>query len=131
DLVAAARSRGVGAFVETCPHYLLLDSSAYEQTDGEALVCCPPLRPRPVVRRLVERTLSGQVHAVGSDHCCFTLAQKRQSRSDIRTMPFGLPGIETRMPLLFSELVKRRGMAPGRFVSLLATNPAALNGIYP
>lgn len=131
DLVHRARARGVRAFSETCPHYLLLDGSVYERGGGEGYVCCPPIRSRALVDELMQRTLSGAIDTIGSDHCCFTLEQKTGARHDVRHMPYGLPGVETRMPLLFSELVMRRAFAPERFVALTATNPARLNGLFP
>jgi dihydropyrimidinase len=46
-------------------------------------------------------------------------------------MPNGLPGVETRLPVMFSELVGRRGLPLTRFVALTSSNPARLNGIFP
>ncbi len=131
DLVERARARGVRAYSETCPHYILFDEAVYAKAGGEGYVCCPPVRDRGTVDALMDRTLRGAVDTLGSDHCGFSLQQKTSSRHDVRHMPYGLPGVETRLPVLFSELVQRRGLAPERFVELTATNPARLNGLYP
>jgi dihydropyrimidinase len=131
DLTQAARRRGVAAFAETCTHYLILDDSVYLGPHPERYVCCPPLRGARDRDGLVGRTLAGQVDSLGSDHCCYDSAQKLERADDVRVMPNGLPGVETRLPLLLSELVFRRGLPLESFVAMTATNPARLNGLYP
>ncbi|WP_326595357.1 dihydropyrimidinase [Streptomyces sp. NBC_01803] len=131
DLVARARSRGVRAFTEAVAHHLVLDDSAYAGPHPERFVCCPPLRTATTVAGLRSRVFLGQVATIGSDHCCYDTAQKESARHDVRAMPNGLPGVETRMPVLFSELVVKRGLPLGRFVAALCANPARLNGLYP
>lgn len=129
--VRRARETGVAAYTETCPHYLTLDDEMYAGEYPERYVCCPPLRTRASVDAVASRVMNGQVEAIGSDHCCYSIAQKRENRADVRVMPNGLPGVETRLPVTFTELVKRRGLPVERLVALLATNPARLNGLYP
>jgi dihydropyrimidinase len=129
DLVRAARRRGVRAYTETCPHYLSLDESAYAGTHPERFVCCPPLRAASSVASLRARALVGDVDTLGSDHCCYSTSQKLQHADDVREMPNGLPGVETRLPVGFTELVVRGGMPVERFVAMFATNPARLNGL--
>lgn len=130
DLVADARRRGVGAFTESVVHHLVLDESVYGRDDAELFVCCPPMRPRSAVQELQRRVFSGEVSTIGSDHCCYDTAQKRTT-ADVRDMPNGLPGVETRLPVFFSEFVNRRGLGLEHFVRLTAANPARLNGLYP
>ncbi|WP_028923556.1 amidohydrolase family protein [Pseudonocardia acaciae] len=129
DLVRAARRRGVRAYTETCPHYLTLDSSVYDTEHPERFVCCPPLRGSSTVAALRARALAGDVDTLGSDHCCYSAGQKAEHRDDVRVMPNGLPGVETRLPVAFTELVARGGMPVERFVALFASNPARLNGL--
>jgi len=131
DLVGGARRRGVEAFAEAVVHHLVLDDSAYATEHPEQFVCCPPLRAAETVRGLQSRLLSGHISTIGSDHCCYDTRQKQAARDDVRAMPNGLPGVETRMPILFSEFVTNRGLPVERFVELTATSPARLNGIYP
>lgn len=131
DLVARARSRGVRAYTEAVAHHLVLDDSAYAGPHPERFVCCPPLRSAGTVDALRSRVAMGQVATIGSDHCCYDTAQKESVRHDVRVMPNGLPGVETRMPVLFSELVVKRGLPVRRFVEALCANPARLNGLYP
>lgn len=131
DAVRAARGRGARAYTETCPHYLTLSSDVYAGSAPELFVCCPPLRDRAAVSAVVGRTLAWAVDTVGSDHCCYDTAQKRAESFDVRAMPNGLPGVETRMPVVFTELVAQRGLPVERFVALTSSNPARLNGLYP
>jgi dihydropyrimidinase len=131
DLVRAARRRGALAFSETCPHYLILDDQRYQGTTPERFVCCPPLRGRGTADELTDMLLRDFVDTVGSDHCCYDTTQKTEHAGDVRAMPNGMPGVETRLPVMFSELVHRRGLPLSRFVALTSSNPARLNGIFP
>jgi dihydropyrimidinase len=130
-LVAQARRRGVPAFTEAVTHHLVLDETCYGRDEPERYVCCPPLRPASAVGELGQHLFTGEISAIGSDHCCYDLAQKRARRHDVREMPNGLPGVETRLPVIFSEYVVRRGLPISRFVELTAANPARTNGLYP
>jgi dihydropyrimidinase len=131
DAVLAARQRGVLAFSESCPHYLTLDDMCYQGEHPERFVCCPPIRPRGAVRELGRRLAMGFVHTVGSDHCCYDSAQKQLRAHDVRMMPNGLPGVETRLAVTWDEYVARGRMSPERFVAVMAANPARLNGLHP
>jgi dihydropyrimidinase len=130
-LVAQARRRGLPAFTEAVAHHLVLDDSRYGGPEPERFVCCPPLRPAAAVRGLGRQLFTGEITTIGSDHCCYDLDQKRSRREDVRQMPNGLPGVETRLPVIFSEYVVRQGLPVTRFVELTAASPARANGIYP
>ena len=129
DLVRAARRRGVHAYTETCPHYLALDDSTYTGAHSERFVCCPPLRAAQTVARLCSRAVVGDIDTLGSDHCCYSTTQKLEHHDDVREMPNGLPGVETRLPVAYTQLVVNNGMPIERFVAMFATNPARLNGL--
>ncbi|WP_207934530.1 dihydropyrimidinase [Actinomadura sp. KC06] len=131
ELVAAARRRGVRAFSEAVAHHLVLDDSAYAGEHPERYVCCPPLRPAADVEALGRHLFTGEITTVGSDHCCYDTVQKESRSGDVRVMPNGLPGVETRLPVIFSEYVVRRGLPVTRFVDLVAAAPARANGLYP
>ncbi|MGI5217995.1 dihydropyrimidinase [Nocardia sp. CA-290969] len=131
ELVADARKRGLIAFTEAVAHHLTLDDTAYSGSDPERFVCCPPLRSAEIVEGLGRHLFTGQITTVGSDHCCYDTAQKQLHRHDVRHMPNGLPGVETRLPVIFSHYVGGLGLTPSRFVELTAANPARTNGLYP
>ena len=78
--VRAARRRGQRVYVETCPHYLLLEDGVYDAPDcleAAKYVCAPPLRGREDRLALWEALQTGEIDTVATDHCSFTLAQKR------------------------------------------------------
>jgi dihydropyrimidinase len=130
DLVHEARAAGVDALAETCPHYLLLDDSAYAGTDGELFLCSPPLRRRETVERLQEELRRGRLDAVGSDHCGYQTSQKFQGRGQASRAPMGLPGIQLRNSLIL-DLVARGKLRLGSAAAMLAERPAKVAGIYP
>jgi dihydropyrimidinase len=134
DLVRAARNRGLSVYSETCPHYLVLDDGVYASTFPEWFACCPPMRSTETVAAVRERYAHGDIDTVSSDHSCYDLTQKRRHDTDIRQMPHGLPGVETRMPVAFTALADALGdpCDPGvlrRFAEVFAATPARINAI--
>lgn len=130
-LVQHARSEGRRAYGEAVVHHLTLDESEYTAEHPERFVCCPPLRSARTVQRLRDKLLTGAIATIGSDHCCYDTEQKVSAQHDVRSMPNGLPGVETRLPVAFSEFVSSGLMPVTQFVDLTATAPARLNGLYP
>jgi len=130
DLVATARRRGIRAFTESVTHHLTLEESRYDGEHPERFVCCPPLRSAATVEALATRLVSGAVSTVGSDHCCYDTAQKTAVDEDVRVMPNGLPGVETRLVVLADAFVRTGRISWERFVDVTAAAPAKLNGIY-
>ncbi len=131
ELVADARKRGLVAFTESVAHHLILDDSAYRGEQPERFVCCPPLRSAAVVEELGRHLFTGHITTIGSDHCCYDTAQKQVHSHDVRHMPNGLPGVETRLPVVYSRYVHELGLTASRFVELTSANPARTNGLYP
>jgi dihydropyrimidinase len=131
EVVLAAQHEGVRVHAETCPHYLVLDEGVYKSPKGALYVCSPPIRSRERAKELWRRLLLGEVSIVGSDHCCYDTEQKFRHAEDFRVMPNGLPGVQTRLPVMFSEAVIKRGLPVERFADLVSTAPAKMNGLYP
>ncbi|MQY31634.1 amidohydrolase family protein [Nocardia aurantia] len=134
DLVTAARARGLAVHSETCPHYLVLDDTVYTGRIPERFACCPPMRSPETVAALRARFAAGAVDTIASDHSCYDLTQKREHRDDIRLMPHGLPGVETRLPVAFTALTDALGSCTEpvvlqRFADLFAAAPARVNAI--
>jgi dihydropyrimidinase len=137
DLVRQARARGQQVASETCPHYLLLDDEAYSGPTPEWSACCPPIRSAATASALRERLAAGAIDTVSSDHSCYDLSQKTEHRDDIRLMPHGLPGVETRMPTTFTTLVEQAGYPAAatdpellqRFVDVFSAAPARINAL--
>ncbi|NUS35612.1 MAG: amidohydrolase family protein [Pseudarthrobacter sp.] len=128
DLVSQARDRGLEAFSETCPHYVTLDDSVYSSAFPEWFACCPPMRNPETVAALKERLAAGAIHTISSDHSCYDLSQKRERTDDVRFMPHGLPGVETRMPVTFTAMTSA-GATVEQFVSAFAAEPARINAL--
>ncbi len=129
DEVAAARARGLPVFGETCPQYLFLTADRYDD-DGARFVMSPPLRDRRAQARLWGALAAGELQAVATDHCPFRLADKHK-HAEFTKIPGGVPGIETRMSLLFDGGVVGGRFGVERFVELTATGPAKLFGLFP
>lgn len=132
--IKVAKDMGQKVFAETCPQYLILDESCYSLPENEGLkyICSPPIREKGHQEKLWEGIREGYIQTVATDHCSFNfLEQKVMGKDDFRKCPNGLPGVETRIPLIFSEGVSKGRIDINRFVEIVSTNPAKLFGIYP
>ena len=131
--VAEARDRGVRAYAETCPHYLLLtdEKLAGPGFQGANYVCSPPLRSEDHHDPLWNGLKVGDLQAVGTDHAPFFFEQRQVGRDDFSKIPNGLPGIEWRMGLLYHYGVAEGRISLNRFVEITSTNVAKLFGLHP
>lgn len=135
--VRAAQERGVDIKAETCPQYLYLDVSRLEGPDAIDFVCTPPLRDPWHAEELWEGMASGYVHTVATDHCPFWRADRRAGVSgkaagvaDFTDIPGGLPGIETRLALVFQGVRSGR-ITAADWVRLCSEAPARTFGLWP
>lgn len=128
--IREARRGGQKVIAETCPQYLLLDETAYAEPDGLKYVMAPPLRPPRHRRALWEGLADGSIAVVATDHCSFSLAQKLEHAVEsVFDCPGGVPGVETRLPLLFSEGVLRGRLTLPRLVEVACSAPARIMGL--
>ncbi len=131
DAVHAAKQRGVRVYAETCPQYLLLNDDVFKQKDGHLYATCPQVKKPHDNERLWKGLATGDVQIVATDTCTFTTEQKAAWNGDFRKIPFGMPGVETMVPLMYTEGVGKRGWSVNHLVSLVSSNPAKLFGLYP
>ena len=132
--VRAARNRGQTVYVETCPQYLLLEDSVYDDPDftqAAKYICAPPLRSVADQEALWLALGDGEIQTVCTDHCSFTTAQKRVGQYDFTKIPGGLPGVETRGVLLYSAGVATGRITEADMCRVLSENPAKLYGCWP
>jgi len=132
--VREARDRGLPAFAETCPQYLLLSIEEMERPnfEGAKYVFTPPLREKHNLPKLWEGLKHDHLQVVSTDHCPFCFAdQKALGKDDFTKIPNGGPGIENRLQLIHHYGVNQGKLSLNRFVELVATSPARIFGMYP
>jgi dihydropyrimidinase len=134
EKVSEARDRGIPAFAETCPQYLLLSIEDLGRPDfeGAKFVFTPPLREKWHQDRLWEGLKKNTLQVVSTDHCPFCFKeQKEMGRENFAKIPNGGPGVENRLQLLFHHGVNQKRISLNRWVELVSTAPAKMFGLYP
>lgn len=129
---AAAKREGVPVYVETCPHFLTLDDSRYLAADQDAIraVVSPPLRSPRDRDALWAGLANGTIDVVATDHVPDRAAvEKRYTGQPFTEISNGAPGIETLLPLIYSEGVAAGRITIERMVEVLSTAPARLFGL--
>jgi dihydropyrimidinase len=129
--VRAARARGWPVYAETCPHYLLLDASLYDRPDGHNWCMSPPLRAQVDRDALWQAVADGTISAVTTDDAAFDAESKAAGKDSFDKIPNGVPGVESRLALMYSEGVCKGRIDLPRLVALTSTNPARITGLYP
>ncbi len=127
-LVDAAKRSGVRALAETCPQYLVLDDSVYSSKECNNYIVCPPIRSKADNEGLWLGLRTGVVDTVATDHCPFTSEQK-WAHDSFDMIPPGLPGVETMLPLLYSEGVSKGRLTLEKMAEVLSYNPAKIFGL--
>jgi allantoinase len=130
DAIQRAKAEGVQITGETCPHYLSLNTEDLSEL-GSIAKCGPPLRNKDLVEQLWQRVVSGRVDTIGSDHCPCPPEMKFIPDEDIFKAWGGITGIQTMLPVLFTEGVHKRSLALSLLVRMTSLNPSKLFGLYP
>ena len=132
------QGRGLNIYAETCPQYLFLTAEhlGAHGFEGAKCVCSPPPRDAASQRAVWRALANGAFHVFSSDHAPFKYDDPQGKRLGGKEVAFpyipnGIPGLETRLPLLFSEGVGKERLTLNEFVALTSTNPARLYGLYP
>ena len=134
-----SRSRGLTVYAETCPQYLFLtaeDLGSDDDYQGAKCVCSPPPRDKANQQVVWDGLVDGLFTVFSSDHAPFRYDAPEGKQPGGEQVPFayipnGIPGLETRLPLLFSAGVMDGRISPQRFVELTATAPARAYGLFP
>ena len=129
ELAKQAKQAGQKVFVETCPHYLLLDER-YVEKYGAYAKCNPALREKEEVEKLWDYVNDGTVDYMGSDHSPFLVEEKTRGLKDIFAAAAGFPGADLRLPLMLDAVAEGRTTLE-KVVELLSVNPARCFGLYP
>lgn len=134
-----ARGRGMPVLAETCPQYLFLTAEDLGLDDsylGARCICSPPPRDKANQQRIWQGLTDGLFTVFSSDHAPFRYEDPQGKKIGGQEVPFrhipnGIPGLETRLPLLYSEGVLGGRITLQKFVELTATNPAKAYGLHP
>jgi len=133
-----AQQRGLQIYAETCPQYLFLseDDLARPGFEGAKFVCAPPPRAKDNQADIWRGLQQGVFNVVSSDHSPYRYADPKGKMRHGPDAPFyrvanGVPGLEVRLPLLFSEGVLKGRLTLQQFVALASTNAARIYGLYP
>jgi dihydropyrimidinase len=133
-----AQRRGLNIYAETCPQYLYLTAADLGHEDGyhgAKCVCSPPPRDASNQKAVWSALKRGVFSVFSSDHAPFSYDDPQGKKPggkevSFEHIPNGIPGIETRLPLLFDG-VSRGTLSLNKFVELTSLNPAKLYGLYP
>ena len=131
ELVGQARYEGLDVFAETCTHYLLFTEKMLEREDGLKWICSPPLRNHRIQQRLWEGIKDGRISMVTSDDAAYSWEAKLFGAERFDRCPNGIPGIESRLPILYSKGVAEGRISLARFVELVSAAPARFFGLAP
>ena len=146
DMLRYARERSVKVMGETCPQYLFFTIDHLRRPDGAKWICSPPMRTEKDNARLWEGLTNGTLQTVGTDHCPFffdgtkpilyegrevAIPGKELGKDDFTKIPNGLPGVQDRLPIIWTYGVRAGKITANQFVAYMSTNPAKIFGLYP
>jgi dihydropyrimidinase len=135
--IRAAQTLGARVFAETCPQYLFLKGSDADKPglEGAKWCCSPPPRDEASQEAVWQGLKDGTFQVLSSDHAPYRFDESgklpKGDRTTFKEMANGVPGLQARLPLLFSEGVGRKRISTQEFVALTAANHARMYGLYP
>jgi dihydropyrimidinase len=137
EAIRQARQRGVKIFGETCPQYLLLTAKDLDRPglEGAMFCCSPPPRDEAAQQACWHGMKDGVLPIYSSDHAPYRFDESGKlpagEKTTFKQMANGVPGLELRLPLLFSFGYKAGRISLPEFVDLTATRHAKIYGLYP
>jgi dihydropyrimidinase len=136
-VIRDARGEGLKVFAETCPQYLFLTAEDLDKPDAEGAkwMCSPPPRHASDQEALWQALELGDLQTISSDHAPYRFDETGKLRAgsnpNFKQVANGLPGLETRLPLLFDAMVSKGRLGLQKFVELTATAPAKIYNLHP
>ncbi|MBN1536209.1 MAG: dihydropyrimidinase [Anaerolineales bacterium] len=131
-IIQKAQSEGDPIHCETCTHYLILTEDLLNTELGHLFICSPPLRTQRDIDALWRASRVGPIEVVSSDDAGLPSADRtRLGEGRFDKVPNGMPGVEPRLTMLYTEGVRKNRISLPRLVSLSASNPARLFGLFP
>ncbi|MCP5108306.1 MAG: dihydropyrimidinase [bacterium] len=131
QMVKAARAEGLNVFAETCTHYLMFTDEMLKRDDGIKWICSPPLRDRFNREGLWKGVAEKTICMVTSDDAAYSWEAKLLGKDRFDLCPNGIPGIEPRLNLLYSEGVVKGRLSLPRLVEIVSSAPARYFGLAP
>lgn len=131
ELIKQAREKGLNVFAETCTHYLIFTEDMLERPDSIKWICSPPLRDQSNQDRLWKGISENTITMVTSDDAAYSWEAKLYGKDRFDLCPNGIPGVEPRLNLLYSEGVAKGRLTLSRWVDLVSTAPAKFFGLAP
>ena len=137
NAIRQAQDQGLRIYGETCPQYLFLTAEDTDRAglEGAKFCCSPPPRDIEAQDAMWRGLANGTFQVFSSDHSPYRYDQTGKLPKGAQTvfteLANGVPGIELRLPLLFSEGVRTGRMGLSEFVALTATNHARMYGLHP
>jgi dihydropyrimidinase len=135
-VIRDARGQGLKVFAETCPQYLFLTADDLDKPglEGAKWMCSPPPRRAADQEALWQALALGDLQTVSSDHAPYRFDETGKLRAgpdaNFKQIANGLPGLETRLPLLFDAMVSKGRLGLEKFVELTATAPAKIYNLH-
>jgi dihydropyrimidinase len=137
EVIRNAQTKGLRIYGETCPQYLFLTAEDIMKpgVEGAKFCCSPPPRDAAAQQAVWNGLKNGTFQVFSSDHAPYRFDASGKlphgERTTFKEIANGVPGIELRLPLLFSEGVQQGRLDLNQFVALTATNHAKIYGLYP
>ena len=131
ELIKDAQEEGLKIFAETCTHYLVFTEKMVERDDGLKWICSPPIRDQANQDRLWKGLQEKVLSMVTSDDAAYSWEAKLFGKDRFDLCPNGIPGVEPRLNLLYSEGVAKGRLTLPEVVELVCTAPARFFGLAP
>jgi dihydropyrimidinase len=135
--IRAARGRGLKVFAETCPQYLFMTGKDADKPglEGAKWMCSPPPRTEADQEAIWQGLALGDLQLISSDHAPYAFNDKGKLSAGpnphFKQIANGMPGIESRLPVLFDAMVSKGRLGLQKFVELTATAPAKIYNLHP